>query len=180
MIASTRLLLVVLAAAALLAGCGGEEPEDNAVEATEQNTVELAGARYRVVLFRQLSLGAPPDDALWQGEPPGAEKGLYMAVLRACATDEEAAKTSGEVRLEDAFGQRFEPRSAGTADELEYSATALEPGECTPSAGSAGDRTFDGGALVFEVPFDSTAERPMVLEIGDPSGSGTARIQLDL
>lgn len=33
--------------------------------------------------------------------------------------------------------------------------------------------------LVFDVPFESTAERPMVLEIGDPAGSEVARIQLD-
>jgi hypothetical protein len=40
MIASMRALLVVLASAALLAACGDDEPEDNAVEATEQNTAE--------------------------------------------------------------------------------------------------------------------------------------------
>lgn len=180
MIASPRLLLAVLAAAALLAGCGGDEPDDSAIEATEQNTVELAGVDYRVVLFRQLSPGTPPDDALWEGEPPPPGKGLYLAVVRACATGDGPARTSGDVRLEDAFGQRFEPRPAGTADEFEYSATELEPGECTPAAGSAADRTFDGGALVFDVPFDSTSERPLVLEIGDPGGSATARIQLDL
>jgi hypothetical protein len=49
-----------------------------------------------------------------------------------------------------------------------------------PAPDSAADRTFDGAALVFEVPFESTAERPMVLEIAGPTGSGAARIQLDL
>jgi hypothetical protein len=47
-------------------------------------------------------------------------------------------------------------------------------------AGSAAERTFGGAALVFDVSFKSTAERPMVLAICDPTGSDAARIRLDL
>jgi hypothetical protein len=172
-------LFLGLAAAAVLAGCGGDAPADNAVEATEQNVVELGGVRYRVVRFRQLNPSGAPDDALWQGERPAAGSGLYMAVVRACAID-EGAEVSDEILLEDAFGQRFQPRPEGTADEFELEAGKLDAGECTPTAGSAADRTFDGGALVFEVPFSATSERPLVLEIGAPDGSGSARIQVDL
>jgi hypothetical protein len=56
----------------------------------------------------------------------------------------------------------------------------LEPGQCLPGEGTAADRTFDGAALVFELPYEAAQERPMILEIADPSGSGEARVQLDL
>jgi DNA-binding NarL/FixJ family response regulator len=39
-------LVLALAAAAVLAGCGEEAPADNPVEPTEQNVVELDGVRY--------------------------------------------------------------------------------------------------------------------------------------
>jgi hypothetical protein len=63
-------------ALAVLVGCGAEEPADNAVEAHEQNTVGLGGVRNRAVLFGQRNVHTPPDDALWEGKPPGAGKGL--------------------------------------------------------------------------------------------------------
>jgi hypothetical protein len=50
-----------------------------------------------------------------------------------------------------------------------------------PATGSAADRTFDGAALVFDVPYDSTQERPLILEIRERSEGGErARIVLDL
>jgi hypothetical protein len=173
-------ILAAIAALLLLAGCGDDASSDNAVEAQEQNTVELGGVRYRVVLFRQLNVRGAPDDALWEGPPSRAGRGLYAVIVRACASGSEPARTSERLHLEDAFGERFAPRPDDTADEYEYAPVELEPGECTPAPGSAADRTFDGAALVFDVPFESTAERPMILEIADPTGSGTARIQLDL
>jgi hypothetical protein len=44
------------------------------------------------------------------------------------------------------------------------------------------DRTFDGAALVFDVPFDViTQERPLILEIRERAEGGeVARIELDL
>jgi len=172
--------LIVVATLALPGGCGGDESPDNAVEAQEQNVAELGGVRYRAVLFRQLNVRGAPDDALWEGGTPHSDRGLYAVFLRACAAGREPVRTSERIHLEDAFGQRFAPRAADTADTFEYSVTPLAPGECSPEAGSAADRTFDGAALVFSVPFASVQERPMILEIADPTGGGAARIQLDL
>lgn len=166
--------------AVVLAGCGEDEPADGAVEAQEQNTVELAGAEYRVLLFRELNVLQPPDDAVWTGSAPDRGSGLYMAVLRACAVGEEPVRTTSDIHLEDAFGQEFEPRDAATADEFEYRAAQLEPGDCQPPPSSPASRTFDGAVLVFEVPFEAAAERPMILELGAPDADRDARIELDL
>jgi hypothetical protein len=55
------LVPLLMLAALLLAGCGDED-EDNAVEAQEQNALELSGVRYQVVLFRQLNPRLAPDE----------------------------------------------------------------------------------------------------------------------
>lgn len=175
----SAVLLPIALTLVLFAGCGAAEEADNAVEAQEHNTAELAGVRYRVVLFRQLNVHDEPDDALWTGPPPESGSGLYMVVLRACA-DAEPARSSARIHLEDAYGQRFAPRTADTADEFAYSGQRLEPGECLPARGGVADRVFDGAALVFDVPYESVAERPIILEIAAPTGDRTVRIQLDL
>ena len=57
----------------------------------------------------------------------------------------------------------------------------LRPGECVSGAGTVADRTFGGAALVFEVPYDITQERPLILESQERSHGGeVARIELDL
>lgn len=173
-------LAAAIAAATLMASCGGEQRPDNAVEAREGNVVELAGVRYRVTLFRELNIRTEPDDALWTAEPPPARTGLYVVSLEACGVADESARATGDIHLEDAFGQRFEPQRAGTADAYEYNGSTLPEGRCTPSDNSPADDTFGGAALVFSVPFDATRERPMVLVLGDTAGGKSAKVQLDL
>lgn len=176
-----RLLATGLAAGLLLAGCGGDdEPADNAVEARVENTVELDGVEYRVTLFRQINANAAAGDALWEGGDPGDGIGLYAAFVQACGVGDDASQMSTELILEDAFGQVFEPQPEGTADEFEYEPVRLDDGECAPRAGSPADQAYGGGALVFEVPFESISERPFVLQIGAPDGDGEARIQVDV
>ena len=133
-VAALALVLLITGAAAFAAvraadGSGDEgraevaaDPDDNAVDAAEQNTVELGGVRYRVTLFRQLNVATAPDDALWEGEPPADGRGLYMVSLRACAAGGEPARTTADVILEDAFGRRFEARPAATSDDYEQRA----------------------------------------------------------
>lgn len=167
-------VLAVAAGLTLAAGCGGAGAADNAVDAREQNVVERDGVRYRVIVFRELNVHEPPDEAVWTGSPPAAGHGLYMAVVRACAAGDAKVQTTGDVHLEDAFGQRFRPRTRDTVDAYEYRRRELAPGDCAPRGDSAADATFGGAVLVFSVPFDSIGERPMVLVVED------ARIQLDL
>ena len=167
-------LLTAAAGVVLAAGCGGHGAGDNAVDAREQNLVERDGVRYRVIVFRELNVHEPPDKVIWTGTPPAAGRGLYMAALRACASGDAEAQATGRIHLEDAFGQRFAPRSGETADDYAYGPRELAPGDCLPRPDSAADATFGGSVLVFSVPFDSIGERPMVLVIED------ARIQLDL
>lgn len=171
-------------AAALLSGCGaGEEeeaqPPDNAVQAQEQNTVELGGIRYRVTIFRQLNPRIAPDQALYDGPLPRGNRGVYAAFLHACNVSDETRRPAQEVRLEDAFGKSYPQLEAASTSSFAYQPSRLRPDECVPSRDTAADRAFPGAAVLFAVPFDDLGNRPFVLELRD-SDAGMRRIQLDL
>ena len=171
-------------AAALLTGCGEQEPaaetaaaSDGAVEAHEQNAVELDGIRYRVVIFRQLNPRIAPDKALHDGPRPEGDSGIFAAFIEACNVSDETRRPAGRVRLEDAFGQSYPRLKAASATSYDYDAASLRPGECLPSADSAAERAFPGAAVLFRIPFDRLGNRPFVLELRD---RGVRRIELDV
>jgi len=172
--------LAAVCAAVVVAGCGGsDEPVDNAVEAKEGTQVTVGDVRYRVALFRQLNPRIEPGDALYTGEPPEAGRGLYVLFLRACNDGDQPVEASREVVVEDAFGQVFEPRPEDVAEPFRYAPSgAVAPHTCAPVLGSVSRLGFEGGALVFRIPFDSARERPLVLEVRD--GGDRGRLQLDL
>jgi hypothetical protein len=174
-----RLRIAVILLACVVVACG-DEPEDTAVEAREENVVRVGDLTYRAVLFRQLNARVAPDRSLVETAAPGSHEGMYAAFLHVCNESDEPQTATGQIVLEDAFGQTFRPVSSGVDRELTYQARRLAPGACIPTRDSPADETFNGAPLVFEVPFDAVDERPMALEIR-PRGEGEpARIQLDL
>jgi hypothetical protein len=182
--AATLWLALAAVAVVALAGCGQEEePADNAVEATEQNTVRLGGIDYRVIRFRQLNPRITPDRSIVSGQPPAEGRAYYAAFMSACNPGGSTRTPTSSIHLEDAFGQRFAPLSGLSDTVFAYRARPLKPGACLPTEGSAADRAVDGAALVFEVPIAAARERPLILELSRrPDGSGRAagRVQLDL
>jgi hypothetical protein len=171
--------LLLTLCACLLVACGDEETQRApAVEAQEGNTAQLGGIGYRVVLFRQLNPETAGDQALVEDVRAGEGRGLFAAFVEACNWSDNRATPTGDIVLEDAFGATFEPIAEGLEDALTYQPRSLEPEECVPARGNTADRTFDGGAVVFDAPLDITQERPLVLEIRD--GGDELRIVLDL
>lgn len=173
-------VLIVAVAVATLAGCGGSDaPTDNAVEAKEGNRVTVGGVRYQVSRFRQLNARTRPGNALFTGEPPGEGRGLYVLYLRACNDGDEPRRASRDVVVEDAFGQVFEPRPGDVAEPFRYApGEPVASGRCAPRLSSVARAGFDGGALVFTIPFASARERPLILEVRD--GDDRGRLQLDV
>ena len=171
-------LCVVVALVAAVAGCaddGGAEGGE-AVEAREQNEVLLDGVAYRVPTFRQLNPRIEPDDTFYDGPPPGEGSGVYAAFIQACNPQPPVETPSSRIFLEDAFGERFDPVEQPD-NELAYHPRPLQAGACLPSESAA--TTADGAVLAFIVPFESTAERPMILVIRG-KGAAERRIRLDL
>lgn len=173
-----------LLAATFLTGCGEDEPEpesppvsNEAVEAQEQNAVELSGIRYRVVMFRQLNPRIAPDQSLYDGPLPEGDSGIYAAFLQACNVSEEPRRPAERIDLEDAFGESYPRVKAASDSDSAYDGARLRPDECVPSEGSVADRALPGAAVLFRVPFDRLGNRPFVLEVRD---GGVRRIEVDV
>lgn len=172
-----------LLASALLLGCGSEDrPVETAtaagaVEAREQNTVELDGIRYRVKIFRQLNPRIAPDRVLYDGARPGGDSGIFAAFIEACNVSEEVRRPTRRVSLQDAFGDSYPRLEAASPTEYGYDAVRLRPDECLPPNDSVADRAFPGAALLFSIPFDRLGNRPFALELRD---NGVRRIELDV
>lgn len=173
------LRLAVILLACLVVACG-DEPADTAVEAREENVVRVGDLTYRAVLFRHLNPRVAPDRSIVETAAPEADEGLYAAFIHVCNESDEPQRPTGQIVLEDAFGQVFRPLRSGVDTELTYQTARLAPGDCIPARDSPANETFNGAALVYEVPFDAVQERPMVLEIRPRGGGDPARIQLDL
>jgi hypothetical protein len=175
----TARLLTAIVVAALLGACGGES-EDSAADAREGDVVRIDGLGYRAVLFRELNPRVPPDRSLVPRPPAGPDEGVYAAFIRVCNESGEQRRPTGDIVLEDAFGQVFRALESGVNERLTYQSRELAPGRCIPVEDSSASQTFNGAALVFEVPFDALQERPIVLEIRPRGGGEHRRIQLDL
>jgi hypothetical protein len=172
------LLVFALVCAGVAAGCGEDERGGSAeaVEAREQNEARLAGLGYRVPLFRQLNPRILPDKRYYQGPRPPADSGVYAAFLRVCNPAGATRTPTGRIYLEDAFGQRFEP-VLQPENEHAYDPRPIGADHCLPP--DTTPTTADGAVVAFIVPFESTAERPLVLVIKARTGED-ARIELDL
>jgi hypothetical protein len=168
-----------------LSACGEEEnqagtvpePENPAVEPRNGNVVELDGIRSRVVLSRQLNVRTPRGAVLYEAPLPGGKRGLFAAFLDVCNVSQSTTTPTGRIELQDAFGQDFDP-----VETYAYRTRPLEPGECRKPPNSTAERTFDGAAVLFTVPFDDVSNRPLVLEFGgDADGDGgRSAVRLDL
>ena len=180
------LFSATLLTAALLTGCGegtagtgAATGTEDAIEAHEQNTVELDGIRYRVMIFRQLNPRIAPDDALYEGPRPEGGTGVYAAFLEACNVSDDMRRSVREIRLEDAFGEAYPQLEAASESSFAYEASRLRPGQCVPAEDTAADQAFPGAAVLFGIPFDRLGNRPFVLELRDADG-GMRRIELDV
>lgn len=180
----------LVAAAALVSGCGEEETtgdrpgdREEAVEAREDNTVELNGIRYRIAMFRQINPRLASDKALYEGPPPEGDVGVFAAFVRACNTSDVRRTPTKDVTLEDAFGESYRRLQAVSDEAFDYDPRPLRPDLCLPSSEGAAERAFPGAVLLFEVPLDELGNRPFVLQLQDRNENGDVearRVELDL
>jgi hypothetical protein len=175
------LLMIAVLTAGALAACGEDTERRPAVEAREGNEALVGDFSYRVILFRELNPETAGDQSLVESVRTDADHGLYAAFVEVCNRGQEPRAPAARIVLEDAFGERWKPLRDGVEPSLAYRPHKVAPGECIPATGSVAARTFDGAAVVFEVPYSVTQERPLILDIRQTEESGEgARIVLDL
>lgn len=159
------LLLVALAAFAL-SGCElGKKGADHA-EVREGLQVEVDGVGYTVYITRQLNIKQPPDDDFFQGEEPPPGFVYYGVFIKACNITDEVQTPISKFIIEDTQGNEYFNKKLPEENQFAYNEKELEPGECIPLPGSAGDFNPTGGAmLLFELPVSAQQDRPLELQL---------------
>ncbi|HEV3379158.1 MAG TPA: hypothetical protein VG126_17925 [Thermoleophilaceae bacterium] len=161
--------LLVLAALPGLAACGDEEPGVDE-PAREGLALELDGITYNVFITRQLNPRLPPDEAYVTDEAPAGET-LYGVFIQVCNQSEEPHETAGEFIVKDNQENEFEPEELPEDNTFAYSPRTLNPDECIPEAGSVAQLGPSGGSmLLFQLPLETTENRPLELEIVAENG----------
>jgi hypothetical protein len=168
----------VLALAGIGGACGDEEPGVDE-PAREGLALELGGIDYNVFITRQLNPEIPPDDAyVTEAAPPGET--LYGVFIQACNHSNDPHETASEFVVHDNQENRFEPEDLPPDNHFAYEPRTLDPDECIPEAGSVAQLGPSAGSmLLFQLPLQTTENRPLELEIEGPEGESLT-FELDI
>lgn len=179
LLAALLALSVALAApAALLAGCGDEEEEGEAL--VEGEPVEVGDLSYNVQLTRFLNPGDPEDASYLAGQPPAPEGRQYLGVFMTVENEgSEPARVPTEMDLSDTRGEPYEPVRSRSEYAVDFGAS-LAPGEELPQPGTtAAAGPIKGSMVLFLVPEDMTENRPVELIIPGEKKE-FAKVELDI
>jgi hypothetical protein len=170
--------VLAVAAPLGLAACGDEEPGVDE-PAREGLALELDGITYNVFITRQLNPRVPPDGAYVTDDAPPGET-LYGVFIQVCNHSDEAHETVGDFVVKDNQENEFEPEELPVDNHFAYSARTLDPDECIPEAGSVAQLGPSAGSmLLFQLPLETTENRPLELEMEGESGE-TLTFELDI
>lgn len=177
--------LLALVSVAAFTACAKKEP-GVAEPAREGLAIDVAGVAYNVFLTRELNPRITPDQAYYNGKPPGAGKALYGVFIQACNDGEEARMATDDFHVTDNQGNEFEPLELEEDNPFAYRPRMLAKGDCIPAEGSVAQQGATAGSmLLFEFPLENTENRPLELDIGGPYDFAagereTKQIELDL
>lgn len=179
--------LCALALVAAVAGCGHPSEEAGIEEpAREGLAIPIGGVEYNVFITRQLNPEIVPDNAFYQGPEPDKDETLYGVFIQACNLGKEPVSTAESFTVTDNQDNEFEPVELPKENQFSYQPRRLAPGQCIPESGSVAQLGPTAASmLLFELPLDTTENRPLELEITSPLDSAveeqeTRSIELDL
>jgi hypothetical protein len=110
--------------------------------------------------------------------PPGET--LYGVFIEVCNNSGEAHMAAEDFVIVDNQDNRFEPEPLPSDNQFAYSARELSPKECIPEAGSVAQLgPTEGSMLLFQLPLQTTENRPLELEI-EGEGDETLTYELDI
>ena len=168
------LMLVVLALG--VAACGSGDPR----EVEEGEVVKVGDLKYSVVFSRFLNPNDNEDAAYLKGlEPAQNEKNYFGVFLQVKNPTHETLGLVNELTITDAVGQKYE----AIENESEYAfpfGAQLTENEWIPELDTpASSGPIQGSVVIFEVPEEVSADRPLLLHIPGPAKeSGTVKLDL--
>jgi hypothetical protein len=145
--------------------------------AREGLALELEGVDYNVFITRQLNPKITPDEAYVNDEAPPGET-LYGVFIEVCNASEEVRTPTDEFVILDNQSNRFEPQELPEDNQFAYRSRELDPEECIPEAGSVAQLgPTEGSMLLFQLPLQTTENRPLELEV---EGEGGEKLTYEL
>jgi hypothetical protein len=185
-----RLAATALAAAAAgsgLAACNGQQDEHVRVAETEGVYVSAGELKYQVQISRVLNPFDAEDKDYLRGIAPVDRVlprnsdwfGVFIRVFNQSQAPHLAARS---FVIRDTTGKTFRPIPLDiSANAVAYVPQAVAPAEQLPVANTlARTNTTQGGLLLFKIPSNSFANRPLEFFINDPAGGLPARVALDV
>jgi hypothetical protein len=183
-------LLVALACAVALAGCGGVGNHANATEAGADNNgayITVGNMTYQLQVSRQLNQAEVEDHQYLTGLPAGTQRPTsaqfwYGVFLWAQNKTNSPKATSDSFDIVDTQGNRYYPLALNSSiNQYAWLSQTLGPQETEPGADTtAGAGPTGGGLLLFKLGTAVYANRPLLLEIHQPGVSKPSTISLDL
>jgi hypothetical protein len=180
---SVTLLLVALAALAV--GACGNKQARTLHGATEGEYIDVGPMKYQVQISRLLNPTDPEDRGylvdLPAGEALGASNEWFAVFMRVENGSENAGPTASEYEIVDTQENRYTPIQMGPKNVFAYRAGTLGAHQVLPfSSSPAGQNSIQGAMLLFKIPVENFANRPLELRISPPAGAGTAVGTVDL
>jgi hypothetical protein len=171
------MLALVLVGGALVAGCGADEED---LEVSEGEPVELGELLYNVQITRFLNPNNPEDEAYLRGQPTLPPTEDYLAVFMAVENEgDEPFQLPDEMTIADTRDNTYEPLHSNSVYALELGVT-VPPGDEVPAPDSpAASGPISGGMVLFRVDRAAAQNRPIELLIPSDDG-GEARVELDI
>jgi hypothetical protein len=168
------LMLVVLGLG--VAACGSGEPR----EVEEGEIVRIGGLKYSVVFSRYLNPNDNEDAAYLKGLEPAQDEHNYFGVfLQVKNPTHETLGVADELTITDADGQKFEAIETESEFAFPFGAEVTENEWIPELDTTASSGPIQGSVVVFELPEEVSANRPLLLHIpGPPKESGTVRLDL--
>jgi hypothetical protein len=169
------LMLVVLALG--VAACGSSDSS----EVEEGETLKVGGLEYTVVFSRFLNPNDNEDAAYLKGFQPAQNEHNYFGVfLQVKNPTHETISLVNELWMTDAVHNKYKTIES----ESEYAFPFGEPvteNESIPLYDStAQSGPIEGSVVIFEVPEEVSADRPLLLHIPGPSKDESGIVKLDL
>jgi hypothetical protein len=177
--------LAAVAAASSLAACGGSEAEHAAL--TEGDYVTTGDLKYQVQISRVLNPGDFEDRDYLTGiaaydKALGTNNQWFGIFLRAFNKTDVPHRSAKDMEIVDTTGKVFTPvRIDPNVNRTAYRPVVVMGGDQIPVPGSlARENATQGGLVLFKIPVDAFANRPLELRIKSPVGGPEATVDLDI
>ena len=185
----TALVAACLAVAATTSACGSEEKVTFA--ASEGTYVDVGTTAYQVQISRTLNDKSPEDPSYLVGlpaaqkRPLGPDEQWFAVFLRAQNYGEKPDMLATKFRIFDTEGKSWRPINLSSDNQFVWNPTTdLAPDYIypDPSAIAGSGPVRQGALLLFRISNSVYQNRPLILEIFEPTDSTkvAARVSLDL